>query len=65
MLDLSKAPSGYMDVVVTSHSAGLEGRRRFIKWVVATTSMYPDECFGKVKHLEDERIFYLRAADEG
>ena len=54
-----------MDVLVTSHSAGLEGRRRFIEWVVATTSMYLAECFRKVKHLEDERIFYLRAADEG
>ena len=38
--------------VFTFHSAGQEGRRRFIEWEAPTASLYPEECFGKVKHFE-------------
>ena len=38
--------------VFTFHSAGQEGRRRSIKWEVTTASIYPVECFDKVKHFQ-------------
>ena len=38
--------------VFTFHSAGQDGRHRFIEWEVTTASMYLEECFGKVKHFE-------------
>ena len=44
--------TGGLQPVFTYHSAGLEGRRRFIEWEVTTTSIYPEDCFGKVKHFE-------------
>ena len=53
---------------MTSHSTGLEERRHFIEWEVTRTSIYSEECFGKVKGLgilKNKRIFYLSATDEG
>ena len=32
--------------VFTFHSAGQEGRRRFVEWEVTTAFIYPEECFG-------------------
>ena len=49
---LSIVATGGLQPVFTFHSAGQEGRRRFIEWEVATAFIYPEECFGKVKHFE-------------
>ena len=38
--------------VFTYHSAGQEGQRRVIEWEVTIASIYPEDCFGKVKHFK-------------
>ena len=43
---LSIVATGGLQPVFTFHSAGQEGRRRFIEWEVTTAFIHREKCFG-------------------
>ena len=59
---LSTVATGGLQPVLTFHSAGQEGRRRFIEWEITKAYIYQEE---RSSILKDEFIFYPSAADEG